>query len=215
VKSNKKVVHGIFGDSLAALSTNMEMDKDEGDAMGMRRAKEFSEQLRKSCRIIAKENYLLACSNQIRVNVNGGKYNPFTTPGGKAFEFYASVRLKFNGPDKIYKEIKIGGKLKKKVIGIETEIEVIKSVDEPYRKCTVVIMYGYGIDDIRANLQYIKDNTKNTKYTIGGEFAGTSMENAVAYIESKDLISDLKEEVIDLWEYVQEKFKVERKPKQH
>jgi protein RecA len=212
-KVKGKVIHAILGDSLAALSTNLEMEEDEGDKMGMRRAKEFSEQLRKTCRIIADKNYILACSNQIRVNVNGGKYNPYTTTGGKAFEFYASVRLKFNTPDKIDKEITIAGKKKKKIIGIETEIEVVKTVDEPYRKCKVVIMYGYGIDDIRANLQYIKDNTNHKDYTVNGEKVGDSMEDAVAYVENNDLVSELKNQVIDLWEEIQEKFKIIRKPK--
>ena len=43
--------HGIFADSLAALSTDLEMGK-EGDKMGMRRPKEFSEELRKTCRML-------------------------------------------------------------------------------------------------------------------------------------------------------------------
>lgn len=211
--TDRKTIHGIFGDSLAALSTKMEMEEEDGDKMGMRRAKEFSEQLRKTCRIIANNNYILACSNQIRVNANGGKYNPYTTPGGKAFEFYASIRLKFNTPDKVGKEIKIAGKPQKKIIGIKTEIEAVKTVDEPYRKCDVYFMYGYGIDDIRANLQYIKDNTKNTTYTVKGENAGISMDDAIAYVEANDLAGALKGEVIDLWEEIQELFKIERKPK--
>ena len=40
--SNPNVVNGTFTDSLAALSTNMEMDNDEGDKMGMRRAARLS-----------------------------------------------------------------------------------------------------------------------------------------------------------------------------
>jgi RecA/RadA recombinase len=56
-------IHGVFADSLAALSTDMEMGKDEGDKYGMRRAKEFSEELRKTCRILAQKNYLMVCSN--------------------------------------------------------------------------------------------------------------------------------------------------------
>jgi RecA/RadA recombinase len=37
------VVNGIFADSLAALSTDMEMGSEEGDKMGARRGKEFSQ----------------------------------------------------------------------------------------------------------------------------------------------------------------------------
>ena len=49
-EAEKGTIYGVFADSLAALSTDMEME--EGDKMGMRRAKEFSEELRKTCRII-------------------------------------------------------------------------------------------------------------------------------------------------------------------
>ena len=71
----------------------MEMEKDEGDKMGMRRAKEFSEELRKTARILAQSNMLMVCSNQLRVNV-GATYGPkYTTPGGEAIGYYASLRL--------------------------------------------------------------------------------------------------------------------------
>jgi recombination protein RecA len=205
-------IHGIFADSLAALSTNTEMEKEEGDKMGMRRAKEFSEQLRRTCRVIKKKNFLMVCSNQIRVSTD--TYGPkFTTPGGEAVKFYASVRLKFNSPDKINKVVRVGGKEVKKVIGIETEIEVVKSVDEPYRKAPVIIIYGYGIDDVRANLQYIKDYKKNTMYCAGELKLSQSMEDAIQIVEEKNLENELREEVIDLWEKIERKFETVRKSK--
>ena len=67
-------IYGVFADSLAALSTDMEMDKEEGDKMGMRRAKEFSEELRKTCRIITQNDVLMVCSNQVRQNADAGPY---------------------------------------------------------------------------------------------------------------------------------------------
>ncbi len=50
------------------------MDNEDGDKYGMRRAKEFSEELRKTCRILKDKNYLMVCSNQIRDNVDAGLY---------------------------------------------------------------------------------------------------------------------------------------------
>ena len=164
--------------------------------------------------MIKKNNYLMVCSNQVRTNVDAGKYGKkFSASGGLAISFYASVRINFSSPEKIYKVIKVAGKEKKKVIGIEVDLEVIKTVDDPYRKAKIYIIYGYGIDDIRGNLQYIKDNTKNTTFTVGGVSVGQSMEEAIAFVENNDLVNELKEEVIDLWEYIDSKFKVERKPK--
>jgi len=212
----KAPIHGIMTDSLAALSTSMEMDNEDGDKMGMRRAKEFSEGLRKACRILKQNNYIMACSNQIRVNAGASAYGEqFTVPGGKAIAFYASVRLRFHKPEKVFKEVTIAGKKVKKSIGIVTKVEVYKnSCDFPYRTAALYIMDNYGIDDIRANLQYIKDFTKNTTFTVGGQNVGVSMEDAIAEVENARLQKELKEEVIDLWESIEKKFEISRQKKE-
>ena len=206
-EKGKKTVHGIFADSLAALSTDLEMENDEGDKMGMRRPKEFSEQLRRTCRKIKQKNYLMVCSNQVRVNVDGGKYGQkYMTPGGISIGFYASVRLRFSTPEKIYKTVRIAGKEVKKAIGITVEIEAIKTVDKPFRKATITFIFDYGLDQVRDNLQYIKDFTKNTTYCIGDRSLANSMDDAIKVVETEGLEDQLKEEVIDLWEMIESKF---------
>lgn len=212
----RKRINGIFADSLAALSTEMEMEKEEGDKMGMKRAKDFSEQLRKVCRVLADKNFLMVCSNQIRVNVDAGPYGQkYTTPGGTAIGFYSSLRLRFTTPEKIWSKKTVAGKEVKRVLGIEVMVDVYKSsVWKPYHTAPLYILFDYGIDDIRANLQYIKDFTKNTSYTIGGEVIDKELIKAIKSVEeSPELIQQLKEEVIDLWEEIEDKFVQERKPK--
>ena len=208
-------VNGIFTDSLAALSTNLEMEKDEGDKMGMRRAKEFSEELRKTCRILAKNNQLMVCSNQVRVNADAGPYGQkYRTPDGEAVGFYASLRLRVSSPKKIKLEQSIKGKKQTRVIGTEVEVEVYKSsVWKPYHTAPLVIIFDYGIDDVRANLQYLKSNTKATTYVLGGENIGRSIDSAIQHVEKHNLEDKLKDEVIDLWEMIESKFNSERKSK--
>lgn len=210
-----KRINGIFADSLAALSTDMEMEKKEGDKMGMKRAKDFSEQLRKFARVIAEKNYLMVCSNQVRQNLDAGPYGEkYTTPGGVSIGFYSSLRLRFMKPEKIKDKIKVQGKEVTRVIGVEVQIEVYKSsIWKPYHMAPVYILFDYGIDDVRANLQYIKDFTKNTMYTCGGEKLSSSLEESIKAIETGELENELKEEVIDLWEEIESKFEKERKPK--
>ncbi len=213
----KAKINGQFVDSLAALSTEMEMGNEEGDKMGMKRAKDFSEQLRKTCRILKQENWLMVCSNQIRVNTEAvGKYSEKTsTPGGVSVGFYASIRLRARKPQKIYDTVKVAGKEIKRVVGIETEIEVYKSsVDRPHRIAKVIIIFDYGIDDIRTNLQFIKDYTKNNIYTVGGETLDKSMSESIAMVEEQGLEKKLKQEVIELWEKIESKFDSNRKRKQ-
>lgn len=210
-----KKINGVFADSLAALSTTMEMENDEGDKMGMRRAKEFSEELRKTCRIITDKNYLMVCSNQVRVNMDVGPYGQkYTTPGGESIGFYASLRLRFNRAEKIKLKRKIVGKEESRVIGVETQIEVFKSsIWKPFHVAPVTILFDYGIDDLRQNLQFIKDHTTNKVYTCGGKELSNSMEESIKIIEEDGLEKELKEETIDLWEEIENKFTQERKPK--
>lgn len=214
-KVDSTKINGYIVDSLAALSTNMEMDEDTGDKMGMRRAKEFSEHLRKGARIVTNNNLILFCTNQIREKADAQKYErKDINPGGKAIEFYASLILRFSSFKKIVKEVKIEGKVVKRVVGIDVTIEVVKSsIWKPFHEANVIIYFDYGIDNIRANLQYIKDFSSNTTYTINNEALNMSLDKSVTMIESDEREQELNEEVVALWESIEDKFVIERKKK--
>jgi recombination protein RecA len=211
---NPKVINGIFADSLAALSTDMEMEGDEGDKMGMRRAKEFSEQLRKTCRILARDNLLMVCSNQVRIDVDPKSYQKYSTPGGLSVGFYSSLRLKASISNKHKVDKTFAGKEVSRIIGVRVDIEVAKSsIWKPFHTAPVTILFDYGIDDIRENLQFIKSYTKNTIYTITGKGLDKSMEASIKMIEKDKLEDQLRKETIDLWEEIESKFESNRKPK--
>lgn len=208
----QEVINGVMADSLAALSTKMEMEAEEGDKRGQKRAKEFSEGFRKTARIIAKNNWLLVCSNQVREGEHG-----YYSPGGQAIPFYSSLRIKTMPVFKtgvspiVFREEEVNRKKVKRAIGIRTDCEVVKSsLDDPYRKCVVSIIFGYGLDDIRDNLQYLKDFGGYTSYPcFDRKFV--SMDQAISYIEEKGYRERLREEVIDLWEEIEKKFQTKRK----
>ncbi len=207
------VINAVLADSLAALSTDAEME--EKDAYGMRRAKEFSEELRKTCRILTEKNLLMVCSNQLRQNLDAGPYGiKYKSPGGEAIGFYASLRLRCMNPSKIKRIRKVAGKEVTRIIGVETEIEVFKSsVWKPFHTAPLTILFDYGIDDIRQNVQFIKDFTKNTTYTVNGESLGRSIDEAISQIEADGLQKKLRQEVIGLWEEIEAKFAEGRVPK--
>lgn len=212
-KPDLKKVNGVFADSLAALSTDMEMENDDGDKMGGRRAKEFSEQLRKHARLLKDNNYIFACSNQIREKMDAQKYEAkYTFPGGKALWFYATIVCRFGSPKQIIKTVPIKGKDVDRVTGIEVEVTVEKTADRPYRKTPLIITYGYGIDDVRANLQYIKKFTGTSTYSHRGIKLNQSLDEAIQIIENDpDLVAELREDTIDLWEEIEHKFDSNRK----
>jgi len=214
-EGKKDTVHGIMADSLAALSTDMEMGKDEGDKMGMRRAKEFSEELRKTCRILAQNNFLMVCSNQVRVNVDAGQWAPkYSTPGGEAVGFYSSLRLQTSITKKIKKEKTYHGKAISRIIGVEIDITVFKnSIWKPFRVAPLTIIFDYGVDDIRQNLQFVKNFSKNAFYSIGEEKLDKEMDASIAKIEEDGREEELRQEVILLWDKIELQFDSHRKPK--
>jgi len=210
---NKNVVNIYGGDSLAALTTKLEMNEDEGDKMGMRRAKDMSAGLRKTGNILAQGGYkTLVCTNQVRQGDTG-----LVTPGGKGVPFWASVRIyvaamykkKYGRPHHIEKEVTLeSGRKVPKVIGINSIATVIKnSKDDPHREAYIPIIFGYGIDDIRANLQWQKDMKKDGTYECGDGTTYQAMDFAIQYVERNNLEDKLKEQVVDLWLEIEEKFK--------
>jgi len=206
---NRNVVNVFGGDSVAALSTDMEMESE--DKMGGRRAKEFSQGFRKSARLIAERHKLVVFTNQVRQDMKTGRW---VTPGGEALKFYSTVRMDVRLVKKIEKQAKTAnGVIVKKIIGIESVVHVVKnSADEPYRLAPIYIVFNYGLDDIRANLQYIKDMTKGTVYwAVTKEYQ--QLEKAIEWVESNNLEKELKEATIDLWNEINDLFRVSRKKK--
>lgn len=239
-------INAVGTDSLAALVTELEMSKD-GDKMGMRRAKDFSSETRKSARDIANSGNLVVCTNQVREGEHGD-----ITPGGGSIEFYASTRLKLTSDhakdvrkdlvvktllnetdeedtqedesllrDEAKKAVVKGrGKPKgetgkvEKILGIRTNVTVVKnSIDDPYRTAFVYIMFGYGIDDVRANLQWLKEMTQNKMYVTPNGKKYMAVNQAIAEVEANGLEKELREMVIDLWELIEAAMRTKRKSK--
>ena len=197
------IINVSCADSLAALSTEIEMK--ERDLMGMKRAKDFSEGLRKTCRIIAENNWLLVCSNQEREGAKG-----ITTPGGKAIPYYSSLRARvapvFQGK-RIKKTKKIHGVDHEKIIGVRSKVSITKSsISEPFREANISIIFNYGIDDLRENLIYLKETGNEKKY-IYGDVGYTGIDRMIQHIEESDLIEDVRKSVIDRWLEIQDEFK--------
>ena len=157
----------------------------------------------------------MVCSNQVRENSDAGKYGvKYKSTGGFAIGFYASLRLRATNPEKIWVKKTVAGKEVKRCVGVETTFEVFKSsIWKPFHTAPVCIIFDYGIDDIRANLQYIKDFTKNTTYQVGDLKLSNSLEDSIRMVEEQSLQKKLKREVIDLWEEIENKFITERIPK--
>ncbi len=211
-------------DSLAALSSQMEMS-EEGDKRGQRRAKEFNEWTRKTCRKIANEGWLIVLTNQVRI----GDYGE-VTPGGPSIEYFSSIRVRIGHAKgwKVERTATVGVKEQTQIVGIRSSLYVQKnSTGIAYRSGEVFIMNGHGIDDVRGNLTYLKENgykmmkQKGQKEPVPTAYSWypcvdrevQSLDAAVAYVEEKSYQAQLRENVIDLWEEINSALRVERAPK--
>jgi recombination protein RecA len=141
-------------DSVAALIPQAEVEKEMGESVMGLQARMMSQAMRKLTAPISKHNVAVIFTNQTRMNI-GGYGAPETTTGGKALQFYASLRLKmqFIGQIKSADGNKIGGKYKMTVVKNKlavpfkiVEFEVGESgidaggafVDELVAKCVII-----------------------------------------------------------------------------
>jgi len=201
-------------DSLAAFSTVAEIETGHKMAAA-KRAQSFHQLFRKLGRRINKEGWIVACANQEQVNFATGAK---TTPGGNAIKYWASIRIRLardtrDRGGELKKTWKISEATVEKTIGIKSIARVIKnSCDDPFREVPVYIIFGQGIDDIRGNLQWIKDTLSLDAYDcVTKKYARLSP--AIRHIEKYGLEVKLREKVIKLYTEIEDHFRVERKQK--
>ena len=160
----------IVVDSVAAATTKVESAADfEKDGYATQKAIILSKAMRKITNLIGKEKILLVFTNQLRQKMGAMPFaDQYTTSGGKALQFHASVRLR----------LKQVGKLKEKIngveeiVGSEVEVAVVKNrMGPPNRKIRYNIYYRQGIDDyggwlkLMKNYKVIKQSGPICKYT--------------------------------------------------
>lgn len=138
---DKDVPVTIIWDSVAATSPKAELVGDyDKDSIGLQ-ARAISKGMRKITGVIANQNVLLICLNQIRTKIGVMYGDPTTTPGGKAIPFHSSVRIKLGAGQRIENK-------NKEVVGIHVSAKTIKNkVAPPFRDCKFEIHFGIGIKE--------------------------------------------------------------------
>lgn len=205
------IINVLAGDSLSVLSTDWEIGQDSADKRGQMRARIFSQEIRRCKSKLSNSNNLIVCTNQARDDMSS-PFAKITTAGGRALKHQASIRLELKQVGKLSMKRNVGKVVLEKVYGIQSRVKVVKSsIDDPYRMADIYIVFDYGIDDLRANLEFLKDKTKNDSY-----FGGYKrLDKAIEHVEKggPEVIEEVRQETIELWHDIQRVFKIDRLPK--
>ena len=152
-ESDKDRLVTILVDSLAAASTKVEMDADfDKDGWATAKAIIISKAMRKITQMIARQKIALVFTNQLRQKLGVMFGDPWTTSGGKALPFHASVRVRLKNTGQIKDT-------KKNTIGIKMKAQVIKNrLGPPMRVAEFPLYFDTGIDDYGSWLTVMKDH---------------------------------------------------------
>ena len=150
-KSDKDRLVTIVVDSVMGASTKIEMSAEyDKDGYATSKSIILSKAMRKVTNWIARERICLIFTNQLRTKLGVSFGDPWTTSGGKAIPFHASVRLRLKSIGQI--------KVKDSVVGIKTRVTVVKNrMGPPLRSIDYDIYFESGIDNYGGWLTIMKD----------------------------------------------------------
>ena len=156
--SSKDKYVTIVVDSVAAASTEKEMEADYGkDGYATDKAIIISKAMRKITNLIGRQKITLVFTNQLRQKMNAMPFSdPWTTSGGKAIAFHASIRLRLKSMGTIKAK---DGSGNERIVGIKVRCQVVKNrMGPPLRSADFDIFFDRGIDNYGAWLGSMKEN---------------------------------------------------------
>jgi recombination protein RecA len=180
-------------DSVAALVPKAEIEGEMGDAhMGLR-ARLMSQALRKLTGVLSKALTSAVFINQVRQKIGISFGNPYTTPGGLALKFHASVRMDIRRISTLQQG--------SESIGIRVKVKVVKNkLAPPFKEAEFDIMYGEGISkegeliDFGQSLNLVEKS--GAWYTYGKTSLGQGRENVKLFLKENPKIAKKLEDKI-------------------
>jgi recombination protein RecA len=147
--------------------------------MGLR-ARLMSQALRKLTGVLSKASTSAIFINQVRQKIGISFGNPYTTPGGLALKFHASVRMDIRRISSLQQG--------NESIGIRVKVKIVKNkLAPPFKEAEFDIMYGKGISKEGELIDFGQSmglvDKSGAWYSYGETSLGQGRENAKLFLK--------------------------------
>lgn len=176
---------------------------------GTGKAKMMSEMFRILVGELAEANVLLIVVSQLRDKINVSFGERQTRSGGRALDFYATHIIWLREKGKI-KQTMNGIE---RIVGVDVHARVKKNkVGLPFRECEYPILFGYGIDDLTANVEWLFDVKRDKLLEEEFGISKSGYKVRIANLRNKggeavrDMRVRLREAVMREWQAIEQGF---------
>lgn len=198
-------------DSLDALSDRGELEREIDDkTYGMGKAKILSQLFRRLVSKLGDKNITLFIISQIRENIGVTFGKRYVRAGGKSLQFYASQIIYLAHMKMLVRTIKGI----ERPIGIQIKAKCEKNkIGLPFRTCEFPLVFGFGIDDLRGNFEWLQSVKRLDKFDLDDKSLVSFMRNIgrLSDTEYEDICADVAETVKKEWDNIEQGFAPSRK----